>query len=264
MKIFYFTATGNSLHVAKSIGGELYSIPKMIKEKNFEFTAEKIGIIFPIYAMSVPAYIEEFLRKVTFKSDYLFAIMSYGIFNGAATDHLCSIAKEVGLNFSYINTVKMVDNWIPGFDMQKQIDTEHKKQIGNQLEIIKADIESSKKQLPKNSVLRKLATNHIVNAAKKPSPKASLHGNIIGLGIKNFITVEDKCEQCGVCTRVCPVNNISLDKENKTITLDNKCISCFSCIHNCPSKVIHMKGEKSTTRFKNSHIELKEIIEANN
>ena len=30
MKILYFTATGNSLYVAKRIGDEYYSIPKII------------------------------------------------------------------------------------------------------------------------------------------------------------------------------------------------------------------------------------------
>ena len=40
MKIFYFTATGNSLYVAKKVGGELYSIPQMIKEGKWEFEKE--------------------------------------------------------------------------------------------------------------------------------------------------------------------------------------------------------------------------------
>lgn len=37
MKILYFTATGNSLYVAKRLGGECYSIPKLMKEGQFEF-----------------------------------------------------------------------------------------------------------------------------------------------------------------------------------------------------------------------------------
>lgn len=32
MTICYFTATGNSLYVAKRIGGTLLSIPKLMKE----------------------------------------------------------------------------------------------------------------------------------------------------------------------------------------------------------------------------------------
>ncbi|SPW87228.1 Uncharacterised protein [Enterococcus faecium] len=34
MTILYFTATGNSLYVAKRLGGKLISIPQMIKENN--------------------------------------------------------------------------------------------------------------------------------------------------------------------------------------------------------------------------------------
>lgn len=53
MKILYFTATGNNLYIAKRLGGELYSIPKLIKEGKYEFEDEKIGIVFPAYGWSV-------------------------------------------------------------------------------------------------------------------------------------------------------------------------------------------------------------------
>lgn len=49
MKLLYFTATGNSLYIAKSFGGELISIPSMVKSGTFEFSDDKIGIIFPVY-----------------------------------------------------------------------------------------------------------------------------------------------------------------------------------------------------------------------
>lgn len=45
MKIFYFTGTGNSLYVAKRFGGELYSIPKVLKSNELRYEDEKIGII---------------------------------------------------------------------------------------------------------------------------------------------------------------------------------------------------------------------------
>ena len=105
MKILYFTATGNSLYIAKSIaastGGELLSIPQMIKEETYEFTDEKIGIVFPIYCMGVPSYIVDFLRKVKFNTNYLFAIPTYGSYTGAVATHLTDVVKEGGHSFSY-------------------------------------------------------------------------------------------------------------------------------------------------------------------
>ncbi|ONI44338.1 hypothetical protein AN641_07535 [Candidatus Epulonipiscioides gigas] len=264
MKIFYFTATGNNLYIAKSISENLYSIPQILKNQTLNFTDEKIGIIFPIYAMSISPYIQDFLKKVTFNYDYLFAIMTYGIYDGATPNHLLDIAKETGLNFSYINTIKMVDNWLPGFNMEKQIKNEHKKQIEKHLDAIKSDIEHSKHAILKSSMLDKLATNHILKQTQKSSPKETLHGTVIGSGIKNFINVENICTKCGVCMRVCPVNNIEIKDKNHKISLDNKCISCFACIHNCPSNAIHIEGEKSKARYRNSHINLQDIIKANN
>ena len=71
MKILYFTATGNNLYVAKRIGDEYYSIPKLIKEGRFDFEDEKIGIVFPVYNIGVPKIVEEFLNKVRLKSKYI-------------------------------------------------------------------------------------------------------------------------------------------------------------------------------------------------
>lgn len=53
MAILYFTATGNNLYVAKKIGGNLISIPKAVKEGNFNFFDDKIGIVFTICGCSV-------------------------------------------------------------------------------------------------------------------------------------------------------------------------------------------------------------------
>ena len=41
MKVFYFTATGNSLDVTKRFGGEIYSIPNVLKGDQFHFEDEK-------------------------------------------------------------------------------------------------------------------------------------------------------------------------------------------------------------------------------
>ena len=43
MTIFYFTATGNSLAVAKRVGGELISIPKALKDGEYFFAVATYG-----------------------------------------------------------------------------------------------------------------------------------------------------------------------------------------------------------------------------
>lgn len=263
MKILYFTSTGNSLYAAKSIGGELHSIPQMVKEGTYEFTDDKIGIVFPLHAWGVPSYLVDFLRKATFNCDYLFAVTSYGIYSGAVAKHLTDIGKEAGYTFDYINRIRMVDNYLPTFDMKKEIENESRKQIEKHLTEIKSDIEASRKWILKENFIQKAAFNYMKGRENKPFNEKRLKVHVYGEGIENYIFVEDSCNQCGICAGVCPVDNIEMDNENGKISLSDRCFMCFACIHHCPSKAIHIKGEVNGNRYRNSQINLSEIVRAN-
>ena len=264
MKILYFTATGNSLYIAKSMGGELLSVPQMIKEGVYEFTDEKIGIVFPVHGWGVPSYLVDFLKKATFNCGYLFAVATYGIYSGAVAKHLIDIGSEAGFRFDYINRIKMVDNYLPGFDMKKQVEEEPKKEIEKQLAAVKSDVASDKKWILKENFLQKVSFNYMKSRENKPFSKKRLKIHVYGEGINRYLQVDDTCTQCGVCTRVCPAGNISIDEKNGKITLGDTCFSCFSCVHHCPSNAIHINGEINGNRFINRHITLNEIVEANN
>ncbi len=264
MKTLYFTATGNSLYVAKSIGGELLSIPQMVKEGIYEFTDEKIGIVIPLHAWSVPPFIVDFLKKAMFNCDYLFAVITYGIYSGAVASHLTAIADEEGYKFSYISRIKMVDNYLPTFDMKKEVEKEGKKEIEHHLRSIISDISSSKEGTLKETVLDKAAMNYMLKRRNKPFNKKRLKVHAAEEGIDNYLYVEDSCIQCGVCASVCPVGNIRMDEKTGKIALDDRCFMCFACIHHCPSNAIHIRGEVNSIRFRNSHIRLNEIVKANN
>ncbi|MDR1074021.1 MAG: hypothetical protein LBL45_10170, partial [Treponema sp.] len=70
MTVFYFSATGNSLYVAKTIGGKLYSIPQLLKDKQFNFEDDVVGFIFPIYSFGLPKIVQKFFENIKFKSTY--------------------------------------------------------------------------------------------------------------------------------------------------------------------------------------------------
>lgn len=247
MKILYFTATGNSLYVAKRIGDEYYSIPKLIKERRFDFEDEKIGIVFPAYYAGVPKIVEEFLNKVSLKSKYVFGITTYGAFSGATTRHLLEIGKRNGIEFSYINEILMVDNYLPEFDMNKQVQGQSKKNIEENLRKIIKDIEEGRKYIKKRTIIMegiRLVAGKFYNNQFE----------------KNF-SVSNNCNGCKVCEKVCPVDNIKVDKNP---VFKSNCQHCLACIHNCPQRSISIKNEKSKARFINENITLKEIIDSNN
>ena len=78
MKTLYFSATGNNLYIAKKLGGELLSIPQLIKNNEYEIEDDVVGIVFPVFYANSPNIVREFLKKANIKADYIFTIASYG------------------------------------------------------------------------------------------------------------------------------------------------------------------------------------------
>lgn len=250
MKIFYFTATGNSLYVAKRIGGELCSIPQVLKEGKREFEEEVIGFVFPCYGFGIPRIVKNFIQKSKFKANYFFAVMTYGNKAASGLRHMEKIGSQAGIQFDYTQEVLMVDNYLPGFKIEDQLKKENLKKTEEKLEQIVIDVRNRKKQLTRKGFV----SDVLSKAASKLTTK--LHQDD---GDKRFI-IRDNCNSCKVCEKVCPTNNIKVDRKPEYL---HQCEGCFACIHHCPQNAIHFKLERSNARFINRNVKLKEIIDAN-
>ncbi len=251
MKVCYFTATGNCLYVAKQIGGDLFSIPQLMKQETIEISDDTVGIISPVYAGEMPGMVRSFLTRAKIRADYVFYIYTYGMSSSVAKPNAVAAAEKAGLKLSYVNTVKMVDNYLPGFEAQNQIDGAGQKNIDGQIAQVCKDIADRKKNVSGVNALARLgmAVVHSVMG------KALLKGD----AAQSYI-VNDSCIRCGICARVCPANNITVSDR---VTFSDHCEVCYACLHNCPQNAIHLKSEKSSVRFRNEHVTLKEIIAAN-
>lgn len=55
---------------------------------------------------------------------------------------------------------------------------------------------------------------------------------------------EESCIQCGVCTAMCPVNALYLNKPDRRILFDmDRCTACGLCIRVCPVRAMVMEVE---------------------
>lgn len=140
--VFYFTGTGNSLYIAKQLDDEPISIPQVIHQKDLEFTSDKIGIVAPIYGHEVPEMVKDFLNKACFHTEYFYMILTYGNRHGGAAELAKQLCDSCGIAVQYINVIRMVDNWLPGFDMEKQRRLD--KNVDGQLTVILRDIKEEK------------------------------------------------------------------------------------------------------------------------
>ena len=251
MTVCYFTASGNCLYVAKRIGGTLLSIPQLMKQDNIEITDDAVGIVAPVYAVEMPMMVKEFLLRARIKTDYFFFIYTYGSGYAEAFAHVELVCREKGLKLSYINAIQMVDNYLPGFEMQNQIDTLPKKNVEGQIEKLLSDIADRVETPVKIGA---------ANKAQMAMYQKMLAKRILRKDTAQDYIVNDNCTRCGICAKVCPADNITVTDK---VHFANKCEVCHACLHNCPQNAIHMKNERSAVRFRNEYISLKDIIEAN-
>ena len=61
--------------------------------------------------------------------------------------------------------------------------------------------------------------------------------NITSLRNGTFKISHNRCQVCGVCTKNCPVNALTIE-DDKIIVNQDKCISCRECEHLCPVNAI--------------------------
>lgn len=61
------------------------------------------------------------------------------------------------------------------------------------------------------------------------------------------ISIEiDLCIFCGMCSRKCPTDAITVTKEKREWSIDRLyCITCGSCVEVCPKKCLHMETHYS-------------------
>lgn len=266
--IFYFTGTGNCLHIAHELGGEdaeLLSIPQLMKEGRFSFDAEEIGIVYPIYGHMPPFMVREFIKKAKLNADYKFAILTYGMRKCNAVEIWDEVSRKAGVKFDYINTLIMVDNWLPNFDMNEQMKID--KHIPENLAKITADL-GQRRQWHEPVTEEERQQHAGFMAFSKLDPE-------VGFLMKSekCFVVADSCIHCGICTYVCPRGNYSLSSRGAEMKGD--CEFCFACIQNCPQKAILFSkdsgepllanGEKNpNARYRNENISLMDLKRANN
>ena len=251
MTILYFTATGNCLSVAKKIGGNLLSIPQLVRDAQYEITDDVIGVICPTYCADAPKMVQRYLSKAKLTAEYTFFISTYGYLAGAATAHGEEYLKKAAGHADYVAKIIMVDTALTRFETQKQIDSLTEKDVDGQIKKVCTDILARKHSIPDVSAFDKAIDwlYHKAGASQIADDRDRLY------------IVEDSCVKCGTCAKICPADNIRVTDHVEFL---HHCEGCLGCLHNCPKKAIHLRNEQSDARFRNADISLKELINANN
>ena len=224
--IFFFSGTGNSEWVAQKLAEQtrdkkLRITKSMMKLNWSEHIKEEkqVGIVFPIYAWAIPKIVRQFMNQLVIpKQAFRFIVSTCG-------DEVGHALKNVKDFDSYYSII-MPNNYIIGYDIDKKEITDQKvNQAKLRIREISDEIIAGKK--------RKNLTIGLF-----PSIKTwfGYHGFERFMMSARPFFVENNCNSCGLCEKICPVNNIRL--VNGKPEWGNECQLCLGCIHRCPMKAI--------------------------
>lgn len=254
--IYYFSATGNSLKVAKDLADKLgdTTLIAIVKVKNLELDlhADNIGIIYPVYCWGVPRMVNKFLKKLKpEQANYFFSVATYG---GSAAGSLLQVKhklKKQNIKLASGFAVNMPSNYIVMGEalVKKEQDRLFQgwdKRVDKIINVIKNQKEQ---KIESGSFLTNFFLSKVLYSVAVPS---------LAKADKSFWT-SNTCNNCGICKRVCPADNIEF-KDNKPIW-NHKCEQCLACLQWCPNQAIQYgKKTQGRNRYTNPFVNLKEVM----
>lgn len=249
--IYWFSGTGNSFHVAKSLQDNLDDVEliPVTKALNGDIEiASKTGLVFPVYAWGPPVAVSKLIERLpSNKPDYLFAAVTYGTSPGTTIAITRKMLKNRGLQLNAGFSVRMVKNYPPfGGAPKEQEQRKINSAAETGIEKIVAGVRDGKcGDLSKSNFFMSFV-GHLVY----PIFKAGLSKQ------KNSkFYADDKCTSCGICEKVCPVLNVQLADGGRP-TWGNHCEQCFACFHWCPENAVQY-GKKTSNQVRYHHPDTK-------
>ncbi|MDE5811918.1 MAG: EFR1 family ferrodoxin [Muribaculaceae bacterium] len=248
--IIYFSGTGNSRYAATLLSRHfgdphlMHLNAALIAKGEVELPerVEKVVWVCPVYAWGLPPVVSKFMSRVKFnRSVPHYLVVTCGDDTGNIDREWRRLMNNRGIEARGCWSVVMPNVYVtfPGFD------TDSSEVATGKLEAVPARIAEIAAGIKQQS-----STTDIVRG-RFAGLKSGLIRNFFRrnmMSAKPFRST-DACVGCGVCSRVCPMDNITMTDGHPQWSDD--CAFCLACYHHCPT---HAVAYGNSTRKKGQYI----------
>ncbi len=244
--LYWFSGSGNSLLICKAIKKELEDKKMIVKMTGMDKcdplkinTNVTNGFIVPVYEQGLNPLVWNFLNSLPKSNNSpVFFVDTLMAYSGGVKGPVKRILKKKGYNPLGAIEIVMPNNY-------KKSKNNIKK---DQLKIEKGIIKAKK-------FVNDLINNNIkfrdipIYSTLMGIPSNSKIVNKLMNKLVPVIINEELCDQCGICTMICPTGHIIVNSETNypKIVESNSCIQCLRCMSFCHKEAIKVGSVKNIT-----------------
>ena len=232
--LYYFTGTGNSLKVARDIAQGLEApapvpMARLAGHDRIPAAGDCVGLVFPVHAWGLPLPVKDFVERLDLAEvNYVFGVATYGGYAAGTIRQLQRLLRVKGAALAAGFTLKMPENYTPlrgppSESAQAQLFS----RAQDRVDAIVATVRDRRTgQVQSGCWLCNLVFSNLIHRISMPR---------FARMDKRF-RVDDRCNSCGLCARVCPVRNIELVDGRPRWR--HGCHQCMACLQWCPEEAI--------------------------
>lgn len=256
IKICYFSGTGNSYFIAKKLNdyfknSEMIPIVKALSNNNKDIEGEKIIIVFPVYALTIPIPVRMFLEEANFiNATYFCAVATRLGIKFSDFKRINRLIKPHKLKSHFIINMGSNDVKVKNYKCPSDLELKEIEEVAlSEIERIKRVIENEEISVDDdtNYIESLLYNDYRGKIIEWMVPKMMTFSKYIG-GV-NYFYVNSKCNGCGICSKVCLSRKISIYNKQPVWCDKTLCYMCYACINYCPVKAVEIESIPGVPSF---------------